>query len=65
MKRINEGGGFVVLNRVNGILAVARSFGDWQMKEVVISDPYFTETDIVEGSNYLILACDGCKYSEI
>lgn len=37
-KRVEEAGGFVTRNRVLGILAVARSFGDHAMKEFVIGN---------------------------
>lgn len=34
-KRVMEAGGFVIRNRVLGILAVSRSFGDHGMKDYV------------------------------
>lgn len=58
-KRIVDAGGFVALNRVNGILAVTRSLGDHTMKDFVIPDPYQTTTKLEEGDKYLIVACDG------
>jgi len=58
-KRIVDSGGFVVLNRVNGILAVTRSLGDHAMKEYVIGDPYCTEIALDSTDSHLILACDG------
>mmetsp|Transcript_89 Transcript_89/g.311 ORF Transcript_89/g.311 Transcript_89/m.311 type:complete len:310 (-) Transcript_89:79-1008(-) len=58
-KRIQEAGGFVVMNRVNGILAVTRSLGDRAMKDYVSGEPYTTETVLEEGDTHLILACDG------
>lgn len=67
-KRILEAGGFIIMNRVNGILAVARSLGDINMKEYVIADPYITETELTDETTHLILACDGlwdvCKDQE-
>ncbi|KAJ3181221.1 Protein phosphatase 2C 1 [Geranomyces variabilis] len=58
-KRIVESGGFVMNNRVNGVLAVTRSLGDISMKEWVIGSPYTTETVLDEKDSFLILACDG------
>jgi len=60
-KRITDLGGFVVLNRVNGVLAVSRALGDFNMKEFVIAEPFVTINEIPEESEhtFLILACDG------
>lgn len=58
-KRIMDAGGFVVLNRVNGILAVTRSLGDHAMKDYVIGDPYLTTIQLDPTDTHLILACDG------
>jgi len=58
-KRIVDMGGFVVLNRVNGILAVTRSLGDCALKNYVIGDPFQTTTDLNQNDTHLILACDG------
>jgi serine/threonine protein phosphatase PrpC len=60
-KRITEAGGFIVRNRVLGILAVSRSFGDHGMKDFVTAEPYVTIVDLDKEMEYpfLILACDG------
>ncbi|RUP06343.1 phosphatase 2C-like domain-containing protein [Jimgerdemannia flammicorona] len=58
-KRIMDLGGFVMNNRVNGVLAVTRSLGDSTMKEFVVGNPYTTETVLVDSDPFLILACDG------
>jgi len=58
-KRIVDAGGFVVLNRVNGILAVTRSLGDHAMKEYVIGEPHLTEVLLQPTDTHVILACDG------
>jgi len=58
-KRIMDAGGFVVNNRVNGILAVTRSLGDHSMKEYVVGDPYKTSVKLDSTYTHLILACDG------
>lgn len=43
-ERVEAAGGFVMRNRVLGILAVSRSFGNQGMKEFVISEPHVSET---------------------
>ncbi|KAI8813534.1 phosphatase 2C-like domain-containing protein [Cladochytrium replicatum] len=58
-RRITEAGGFVMNNRVNGVLAVTRSLGDMSMKEWIIGNPYTTETVLNDQDGLLILACDG------
>lgn len=58
-KRITDAGGFVMNNRVNGVLAVTRSLGDSSMKEFVVGSPYTTETTLDEDDEFLIVACDG------
>jgi len=58
-KRIVAAGGFVVLNRVNGILAVTRSLGDCAMKDYVIGEPHTRDILLSDSDTHLILACDG------
>ncbi|KAI1319365.1 Protein phosphatase 2C 1 [Mortierella claussenii] len=58
-QRILDVGGFVMNNRVNGVLAVTRALGDSSMKEFIIGAPYTTRTEIGSHNPYLILACDG------
>ncbi|CAN0409986.1 unnamed protein product, partial [Hapterophycus canaliculatus] len=43
-ERVYAAGGFVLRNRVLGILAVSRSFGNQGMKELVTAVPYVSET---------------------
>lgn len=57
--RISEAGGFVLKNRVNGVLAVTRSLGDQSLKEWVIGSPYTSEVVLSDNDSYLIIACDG------
>lgn len=59
VQRIVEAGGFVLNSRVNGVLAVTRSLGDFSMKEWVIGSPYTTRTVLGEKDSFMILACDG------
>jgi len=58
-KRIVDAGGFVVLNRVNGILAVTRSLGDHAMKDYVIGDPHLREVKLEPSDTHIVIACDG------
>ncbi|CAM9445998.1 unnamed protein product [Pylaiella littoralis] len=58
-ERVNAAGGFVLRNRVLGILAVSRSFGNQGMKELVTAVPYVSETRLSSDCSFLILACDG------
>ncbi|KAG8744490.1 Protein phosphatase 2C 1 [Ceratobasidium sp. 414] len=58
-KRIVDAGGFVLNNRVNGVLAVTRSLGDSAMKEFVVGSPYTTETELSDEDEFVIFACDG------
>lgn len=52
-------GGFMMNNRVNGVLAVTRSLGDSVMKEFVVGNPFTTETELGPDDHFMILACDG------
>ena len=58
-KRIERMGGFVRNNRVQGSLAVTRSFGDYFAGELVSSEPYLTVTPLNKSDDYLLIACDG------
>ena len=57
--RIQEAGGFVIMNRVNGMLAVTRALGDLTMKDHVTCEPYTFSIDLIEEDTHLIVACDG------
>ncbi|KAJ1960122.1 phosphatase 2C [Dispira parvispora] len=59
VRRVTEAGGFVMNNRVNGVLAVTRALGDSSMKSVVVGNPYTTETELTADDAFVILACDG------
>ena len=67
-KRIFNAGGFVANNRVNGDLAVSRSFGDFDYKtnrdlpsiaQQVSCEPDVRMIPRSDTDNYLIFACDG------
>eukprot|EP00128_Syssomonas_multiformis_P017914 Colp12_sorted_trinity150504_noHs@29451 len=57
-QRITEGGGFIMANRVNGMLAVTRSLGDLALKQLVVSTPYTASAPVAPGDR-LMIACDG------
>lgn len=59
VNRIAAAGGFVVRGRVMGVLAVARSFGDYVLKDYVTAEPFTSTTRIDTTCQFLIAACDG------
>uniref|UniRef100_A0A1A9WC98 protein-serine/threonine phosphatase n=1 Tax=Glossina brevipalpis TaxID=37001 RepID=A0A1A9WC98_9MUSC len=67
-KRINEGGGWVEFNRVNGNLALSRALGDFVFKrnenkkpeeQIVTAYPDVETRTITSEWEFLVLACDG------
>ena len=66
-KRIEEAGGEVVYGRINGILAISRSFGDIEfkypynksMKDFVSPLPALQMTPIGKHNPFLFITCDG------
>jgi len=67
-KRIENAGGTVLIQRVNGSLAVSRALGDYDYKNVtglspteqlVSAEPDLTIIDRTDQDEFLILACDG------
>ena len=61
--RVVECGGVLIRDRLNGILAVSRAFGDREFKGLgggCIASPEVIERDIEEGvDEFLVIACDG------
>ena len=58
--RILANGGYVQQNRVNGVLAVSRAFGDFELKPYVSCLPDFQIQPRTPGVNdFIIIACDG------
>lgn len=58
-QRIEAANGSVFHNRINGELSVSRAFGDYEMKELVISEPEGRTQPIHYDDDLLILASDG------
>uniref|UniRef100_H3AUD4 protein-serine/threonine phosphatase n=2 Tax=Latimeria chalumnae TaxID=7897 RepID=H3AUD4_LATCH len=67
-ERIQNAGGTVTLQRINGSLAVSRALGDFDFKEVewrsqteqlVSPEPEVYEIERSEKDEFIILACDG------
>ena len=62
--RIEAAGGVVVHNRVNGTLAISRSFGDVQHKEpggptTVVATPEIFIEPVSQTEEFLVIATDG------
>lgn len=64
-KRVIEAGGTIFNERVNGMLAISRAFGDHQLKapalpnDVVSNIPDITSTELTDQDMFVIVACDG------
>jgi protein phosphatase PTC1 len=59
-QRIKAAGGFVLNERVNGMLAITRALGDAELKNYVSGSPYTAEISIEKSyDSFLIVACDG------
>ncbi|OEL17350.1 putative protein phosphatase 2C 74 [Dichanthelium oligosanthes] len=62
--RIERGGGYVSRSgsgvwRVQGSLAVSRSFGDAGLKQWVVAEPAVTRVSLAAGCEFLVIASDG------
>ena len=59
--RVTASGGHILLNRVNGLLAITRALGDSAMKKVGITAvPDVVVREVPAGSEaYVVLGCDG------
>lgn len=66
-ERIQKAGGFVQEGRVNGSLALSRAIGDLEYKQgsmspadqIVTAYPELMECRLVEGDEFMVIACDG------
>lgn len=60
IKRIQKAGGTIDEDRLNGILAVSRCIGDFDLKnQGLTSEPYIYKKHIEKNDKYLVLASDG------
>lgn len=58
-KIVEQKGGIILRNRLQGALAVSRSIGDINYKEFMSSEPEISVYNIEDQDEYLILATDG------
>ena len=59
-KRIEKEGGKIIDDRINGILAVSRGFGDFDLKKYgLICQPHIFKRLIDNTCNYCVIASDG------
>ena len=59
-KRIEKEGGLIIDDRLNGILAISRGLGDFDLKKKGLScEPSITKKLIDHNINYCVLASDG------
>lgn len=64
-ERVIKNGGHITNERVNGMLAIARAFGDHQLKrpiqekDLVSNDPHIKSIALTEQDSFVIVACDG------
>lgn len=63
--RIQNAQGVIMQNKVAGALAVARAFGDHELKKWVISEPYLYSTPVQDDDTHIIIACDGVNISVV
>lgn len=54
ISRIEAANGFVLRRRVMGVLAVARSFGDYALKKYVPAEPFTSTTKLGEKVSFLL-----------
>lgn len=59
MERIELEGGYIINNRVMGLLAVTRAFGDQLFRPAVTCLPEITKIELDTSHEFAILACDG------
>eukprot|EP01125_Pyxidicula_operculata_P012041 TRINITY_DN3943_c4_g2_i2.p1 TRINITY_DN3943_c4_g2~~TRINITY_DN3943_c4_g2_i2.p1 ORF type:complete len:211 (+),score=43.12 TRINITY_DN3943_c4_g2_i2:243-875(+) len=59
-ERVRAAGGYIMNSRVNGILGISRSLGDFYMHPWVIIDPYIFSCPLPKNEDsFIIIGCDG------
>jgi serine/threonine protein phosphatase PrpC len=63
MKRIEDNGGLIIGDRLQGELAVSRAFGDYRYKiderSLLICEPDINPIDLTPDIEFIVVACDG------
>ncbi|KAJ8901550.1 hypothetical protein NDN08_003759 [Rhodosorus marinus] len=59
LNRVRANGGYILGDRVNGVLKVTRAIGDHPAKSFIIAEPEVLEMEIADCFQYLIIASDG------
>lgn len=61
IKRVSDQNGYIVHDKVMGMLSVTRAFGDYGLKQWVHADPHMTQTVLQHTTEpiFVIIACDG------
>jgi len=58
--RIRDAGGYVIENRIGGILGISRCLGDFYLSPYVIPDAYVSSHVLpVQSDGFILLCCDG------
>lgn len=59
-RRVKSSGGIILENRLGGVLAVTRAFGDHALLKVgLVSTPHITKVTLKPFDKYLVIASDG------
>jgi serine/threonine protein phosphatase PrpC len=66
VERVKNSGGMIFRDRVSGMLAVTRAFGDIDLKDFgLCAVPYQTTTKLTEDVEVVVIACDGVSVSAV